>query len=230
MKVRREAQFKQKIAESEMSVLRSQMNPHFIFNSLNSIENFIFQNEKRNASDYLIKFSKLIRTILEINQLHLIPYAKDMQALRWYIDLEQIRFPKKFNINFLIDTAVETGNFHVPPMIIQPFVENAIVHGIAHSKKDGHQINIKVSLQDEYLQYLIEDDGIGMERSAAINKFNKPLYKSVGLQITKERIRLHNQSDEEEDIKFMERHPTGTIVSVKIKIKNHGGAKSNFGR
>ena len=98
MKVRKEAQYEQKIAESEMSVLRSQMNPHFIFNSLNSIENFIFQNEKRNASDYLIKFSKLIRTILEINQLHLIPFAKDMQALSWYIDLEQIRFPGKFNI------------------------------------------------------------------------------------------------------------------------------------
>lgn len=230
MKIRREAQFKQKIAESEMSVLRSQMNPHFIFNSLNSIENFIFQNEKRNASDYLIKFSKLIRTILDINQLHLISYKKDMEALSWYIDLEQIRFPGKFNIKIETDPLIQNGNYYVPPMIIQPFIENAIVHGIAHSKGLGHQINIKVAVEGDYLTYFIEDDGIGMQKSAAINKFNKPRYKSVGLQITKERIRLHNQSNEENNIQFMERQPTGTIVIVKIKIKNHDGTNSNSGR
>lgn len=225
MKVRREAQYQQKIAESEMSVLRSQMNPHFIFNSLNSIENFIFQNEKRNASDYLIKFSKLIRTILEINQLHLIPYKKDMAALRWYIDLEQIRFPGKFKLTIETAPEIEKGNYYVPPMIIQPFVENAIVHGLAHSKKLGHEIKIKVTLEDGYLQYLIEDDGIGREKAAAINKFNKPSYKSMGLQITKERIRLHNQSGEENNIEFSDRLPTGTIVKVKIKIKNNEGSQ-----
>lgn len=219
MQVRTEAQFKQKIAESEMSVLRSQMNPHFIFNSLNSIENFILQNEKRQASDYLIKFSKLIRTILEINQLQLIPFEKDMEALKWYIELEQIRFPQKFSVQINIDPAVQAGHFNVPPMIVQPFIENAIVHGLAHSKHDGHELNISVNLQNGFLEYIIEDDGIGMEKSASINELNKPGHKSVGLPITKERIRLHNQTNGEDDIVFMDRQPAGTRVVVKIKIK-----------
>ncbi|MBC7867880.1 MAG: histidine kinase [Gloeobacteraceae cyanobacterium ES-bin-316] len=217
--VRTEAQFRQKIAESEMSVLRSQMNPHFIFNSLNSIENFILQNEKRHATDYLIKFSKLIRTILEINQLQLIPFAKDMEALWWYIELEQIRFPQKFSVNIQVDPGVEISNFNVPPMIVQPFIENAIVHGIAHSKQDGHQLNIFVNLKGAYLQYVIEDDGIGIEKSASFNKLNKPGHKSLGLQITKERIRLHNKPGNEDDIIFMKRQPSGTTVVVNIKIK-----------
>ena len=229
MRIKTEAQFKQKIAESEMSVLRSQMNPHFIFNSLNSIENFILQNKKRHASDYLIKFSKLIRTILEINQLQLIPFAKDMEALRWYIELEQVRFPEKFSVEIEIDALVEASNFNVPPMIVQPFIENAILHGIAHSKQDGHQLKILVTLQGGFLQYIIEDDGIGMKESATINQLNRPGYISVGLQITKERIRLHNQGEESEII-FMQRQPSGTKVVVKIKIKNNGGTKSNTGR
>ncbi|RYY69729.1 MAG: hypothetical protein EOO13_08660 [Chitinophagaceae bacterium] len=228
--VRAKALFKQKIAESEMSVLRSQMNPHFIFNSLNSIENFILQNEKRQASDYLIKFSKLIRTILEINQLQLISFEKDLEALKWYIELEQIRFPNKFEVRINIDPAVKAGNFNVPPMIIQPFIENAIVHGIAHSKHDGHLLNIGVNLQNDCLQYIIEDDGIGMERSIAINELNKPGHKSVGLMITKERIRLHNQTNGDNDIEFLDRQPSGTKVVVKIKIKNNGSIKSDIGR
>ncbi len=219
IQVRTEAQFKQKIAESEMSVLRSQMNPHFIFNSLNSIENFILQNEKRQASDYLIKFSKLIRTILEINQLQLIPFEKDMEALKWYIELEQIRFPQKFAVQISIDPAVQAGNFNVPPMVVQPFIENAIVHGLAHSKHDGHELNIAVNLQNGFLEYVIEDDGIGMTKSATINELNKPGHKSVGLPITMERIRLHNQTNGEDDIVFTDRQPSGTRVVVKIKIK-----------
>ena len=228
--ISRQAHFKQKIAESEMSVLRSQMNPHFIFNSLNSIENFILQNEKRHASDYLIKFSKLIRTILEINQLQLIPFVKDMEALSWYIELEQVRFPQKFSVIIQVDPSVETGNFYVPPMIVQPFIENAIIHGIGHSKNDGHQLRIHVKLQDPFLQYTISDDGIGLEKSASINKVNKPGHKSVGLQITKERIRLHNQSDGKNDIVFMQGQSTGTSVVVKIKIKNHYATNSDPGR
>ncbi|RYY50960.1 MAG: hypothetical protein EOO06_01980 [Chitinophagaceae bacterium] len=226
--VRRSAHLKQKIAESEMSVLRSQMNPHFIFNSLNSIENFILQNEKRQASDYLIKFSKLIRTILEINQLQLIPFYKDMEALSWYLELEQIRFPKKFDVRIKIDPLVQTKNSYVPPMIVQPFIENAIVHGIAQSREDGHVLSISVRLEGEYLLYLIEDDGIGMEKSVALNKLNKPGHKSVGLQITKERIRLHNNSIEDEDVIFRQGNPAGTIVIIKIKIKSHGESESNI--
>lgn len=93
-----------------------------------------------------------------------------------------------------------------------------------------HQINITITFEGTYIKYVIEDDGIGRERSAAINKFNKPHYKSGGLQITKERVRLHNQPGEENGIEFKDRKPSGTIVIVKIIIRNHVWTKSNFGR
>lgn len=223
-KKRSEASLKQKIAEVKMQVLRAQMNPHFIFNSLNSIENFMMQNEKWLASDYLNKFTRLIRTILDSSLNELIPVAKDMEALQLYIDLQQLRFNNKFTYHTFIHPQILTGDYKVPSLIIQPFVENAIEHGVAHSEKNDCTISVSVNLQDGQLLYTIEDNGIGRQQAAAYNKQNKRHHKSVGLAITEDRIHIFNGTVAgEEDIVItdlygLENEPKGTSVKVKIKL------------
>jgi ligand-binding sensor domain-containing protein/two-component sensor histidine kinase len=186
--IRKESARKQQMAETEMQALRAQMNPHFIFNSLNSIENFIMQNERRLASDYLNKFSRLIRCILDSSRNELVPVAKDMEALQLYLELEQLRFNNKFSYIVQIDPILNQNDYRVPTLLIQTYVENAIVHGIAHSKQKDLQISIVVKALGENIQYIIEDNGVGRNEAMRINEKNKPNHKSVGLEITANRI------------------------------------------
>jgi anti-sigma regulatory factor (Ser/Thr protein kinase) len=219
-----ESELKQQITEIQMQVLRAQMNPHFIFNSLNSIENFMMQNEKRLASDYLNKFTRLIRTILDSSLNQLIPLAKDMEALQLYIDLQQLRFNNKFTYHNCLDPQLQNGDYKVPSLIIQPYVENAIEHGIAHCEKKDPRINVSARLKNDYILYEIEDNGIGREQAALYNAQNKRHHKSVGLAITENRIRIFNSSlSTAEDVVIEDLYdennlPRGTKVSVKIKI------------
>ncbi|HEY2720787.1 MAG TPA: two-component regulator propeller domain-containing protein [Chitinophagaceae bacterium] len=221
--IRHEASFKQKIAETEMSALRSQMNPHFIFNSLNSIENFIMQNEKRLASSYLNKFARLIRIILDSSRNELVPLSKDLEALRLYVDLEQLRFNHKFSFNVHVDPSLLNGDYKVPPLLIQPYVENAIVHGLAHSEKDDLSLYVSVFPEEDYIHYTVQDNGVGRKLSFHYNLQNKPRHKSVGLAITEERIHIFNQKQHAKgqvmitDL-FDENHqPSGTKVDILIK-------------
>lgn len=223
-KNRFESNLKQQLTEIQMQVLRAQMNPHFIFNSLNSIENFMMQNEKRLASDYLNKFTRLVRTILDSSLNELLPVAKDLEALQLYIDLQQLRFNDKFTYHTNIDPQLLTGDYKVPSLIIQPYVENAIEHGIAHSEKTDLQIIIKAALAQEYIVYTIEDNGIGRQQAAQYNAQNKRHHKSVGLAITADRIRIFNGGSQNgdnvkiEDLYNGDGQPLGTKVTVKIKI------------
>lgn len=193
--VKGKAQLKQRIAETEMQALRAQMNPHFIFNSLNSIENFIMQNEKRLASDYLNKFARLIRMILDSSRNELVPVARDMEALQLYVDLEQLRFNHKFIYESQVDAALVNGDYRVPSLIIQPYVENAIVHGLSHSEKQGLKLSVSAQLVNEQIKYIITDNGVGRQQAAAYNQQNKPHHKSVGLQITAERVNMFNRGE-----------------------------------
>jgi ligand-binding sensor domain-containing protein len=190
--IRHEASFKQKIAETEMMALRSQMNPHFIFNSLNSIENFMMQNEKRLASNYLNKFARLIRAILDSSRNELVPVVKDIEALRLYVDLEQLRFNHKFCFKLHVDPPLLSGDYKVPALLIQPYVENAIVHGLAHSERDDLSLTVSAILEEEYIHYRIEDNGIGRQQSSLYNQQKRAHHKSVGLTITEERINIFN--------------------------------------
>ena len=223
-KKRMDSSYKQKIAETQMQALQNQMNPHFIFNSLNSIENFMMQNEKRLASDYLNKFARLIRTILDSSRNELLPFAKDMEALQLYIDLQHLRFNNKFTYETIIDPALLNGDYKVPSLIVQPFVENAIEHGIAHSERTDLKLTVTVSLANECIQYTVTDNGIGREQASAYNSQNKPYHKSVGLKITENRVRIFNgQQSTNENIVITDLYneqggAAGTRVSVKIKI------------
>ena len=223
-KKRTESIYKQQIAETQMQALQSQMNPHFIFNSLNSIENFMMQNEKRLASDYLNKFARLIRTILDSSRNELLTLSKDMEAIQLYIDLQQLRFNNKFTYETIISPALQNGDYKVPSLIIQPFVENAIEHGIAHSEREDLKLSVTVSLEGDFIKYVIEDNGIGRAQSAAYNSQNRPHHKSVGLKITENRVHIFNDTQSSvDDITitdlYNEAHePAGTSVSIKIKV------------
>jgi ligand-binding sensor domain-containing protein len=221
--VRKEGAFLQKIAEIEMTALRAQMNPHFIFNSLNSIENFIMQNEKRLASDYLNKFARLIRMILENSRMASIPLSIDMEAVQLYVDLESLRFNNKFSYTAAIDRILLEGDYKVAPLLIQPFVENAIVHGLAPSDKDGLYLAITVRLRDDAIHYIIEDNGIGRSESMAYAGKNKGSHKSLGLQISRERIEMSNRQHRTDsmleiaDLFDDDGLPAGTRVLLTIK-------------
>jgi ligand-binding sensor domain-containing protein len=221
--VRKQAALRQKIVETEMQALRAQMNPHFIFNSLNSIENFIMQNERRLASDYLNKFARLVRMILDSSRNELVPFSKDMEALQLYVDLEQLRFNNKFEYNVSVDAALLHGDYKVPSLLIQPYVENAIVHGLAHCEEDDLFLSVKATLENDCIKYVIQDNGVGRETAAQYNRQNKPHHASVGLKITEERINIFNrQTSANGSIVIDDLFPgrtgaAGTKVQITIK-------------
>jgi tetratricopeptide (TPR) repeat protein len=223
-KKRTEFVFRQKIAESQIQSLRAQMNPHFIFNSLNSIENFMMQNEKRKASDYLHKFALLIRTILDSSHDEITSVSMDMEALKLYIDLEQMRFNNKFCYQEIIDQQLLTGDYNVPSLLIQPYVENAIVHGIAHSDKTDLKLTVSATLENNYIKYVIEDNGIGREQAEKYKKINKLHHRSIGLKITEDRVHLFNQNENGNghiritDLYAEDNTPDGTRIEVRLKV------------
>ena len=223
-KKRDESALKHKIAETKMQSLRAQMNPHFIFNSLNSIENFIMKNEKRDASDYLNKFSALIRIILESSRVERAPFTKDFEAIQLYVELEQLRFNHKFKFTTKVDPELFNEDVQVPPLLIQPYVENAILHGISQSESDNLELQFLVSLEDDFIIYTVEDNGIGRVKAAEYKKNNKHTHQSFGLQVTQERIDILSLQLKTEaqvtitDLYNEQKEPAGTRVQLRLKV------------
>ena len=151
------------LVEFEMQALRAQMNPHFIFNSLNSINRFILQNNKTQASEYLTKFSKLVRMILQNSQASLITLENELEALEFYLDLEALRFDHHFDYKISVTKDMDVDILKVPPLIIQPYAENAIWHGLMHKEEKGH-LDIEVIQEEDILYFKITDDGIGRKQ------------------------------------------------------------------
>ncbi len=235
-KIKNESQYKQKIAETEMQALQAQMNPHFFFNSLNSIENFIMQNEKKLASDYLNKFARFIRGILNSSNNDLIDLSKDLSSLQLYIDLEQLRFNNKFAYCCQVDPQLLEGEFRVPALLVQPFLENAINHGIGPSDRTDLKICVKVSLINNKIHYIIQDNGIGRDQSRVYNELNKPFHKSVGMKLTQDRINLFNQDTGESsrvkiiDLFDEENKAAGTRIEFAIKSVSYASPQGHPGR
>jgi anti-sigma regulatory factor (Ser/Thr protein kinase) len=221
--IRREAAFRQKIADTELQALRAQMNPHFIFNSLNSIENFIMKNEKWLASDYLNKFARLFRMILHSSRNELVPFSKDMEALQLYVDLERLRYNNRFVYETDIDPLLTEGEYRVPSLLVQPYVENAIVHGLGLSSREDGYVRVTASLHGEYICYRITDNGVGRVRAREVRLINNPNHRSVGLAITENRINIfsHQQNSAGRvsitDLSNEDGTAAGTRVEVMIK-------------
>jgi len=213
--------FEKKILETEMSSLRAQMNPHFIFNSLNSINKFILMADRETASFYLTKFSKLIRLILENSNKAKISLEQELTALKHYIDMELLRFDHNFSYHIQIDPGIDPLYIQFPPLIIQPYVENAIWHGFI--RKDTYGIlNITISKEkQDVLLITIEDNGVGRNyKKNTLETFNK---KSHGLKITEDRLNILSKEGNESsveiiDLKNERNEPTGTKVMIRLSI------------
>ncbi|MBL7818233.1 MAG: histidine kinase [Saprospiraceae bacterium] len=223
--VRHEAElkteFNNRLAEVRISALRAQMNPHFIFNCLNTIEGFVLENKKWEASVFLQKFSKLIRLVLENAQYNTVPLEQDLTALKMYIDLEKVRYEGKFEAKIEADeTLLEQ---QIPPMILQPYVENAILHGLRHLDTEGGHLVVKIMKKgDNHLEYVIEDNGIGRKNAQSLRKHTENLHKtSLGLKVTAERLHIFSPQAvlTTEDVS-PDKKNTGTRVRILMPIQS----------
>ena len=219
-----QAELQQKVSELEMQALRAQMNPHFIFNCLNSINRFIFKNETKVASDYLTRFSRLIRMVLLHSQKKLVPLEDELDMLKLYLDMERLRFKNAFDYHITTTNAIENASVFIPPLLLQPFCENAIWHGLMHKEGPGH-LNIELNEDHGILHCTISDDGVGREKAEAYKSKSAEKEKSMGLKITKERLSLLNQGTtggtfyEIEDVLNENNEAAGTKVNLKIRYK-----------
>ena len=216
--------FEQKLAEIEMTALRAQMNPHFIFNCLNSIQLYTSDNEAAKASTYLTKFSRLIRLVLENSRNDKVTLKDELDALGLYLEMEAMRFKNKLQFSIDVAAELDTDIIEIPPMLLQPYVENAIWHGLMH-KKEGGMVHVKVEQQQtDCLQITITDDGIGRKKAAELKSKSATANKSFGMKVTNERITLINQVYQTNtkvhvhDLEDAEGHNTGTEVVLEILI------------
>ena len=211
-------------ADLEMQVLRSQMNPHFIFNCLSSINRFILINKTEEAADYLTKFSRLMRMALHNSEKSFITLETELEALRLYLELERLRFKNSFNYSITLVNTIETSTIFIPPLLLQPFAENAIWHGLMHKKGSGH-LDISLSIDGKLLHCLITDNGIGRQEAAMLKSKSAENNKSMGMQKTVARLALLNQQPSEqpffavEDVMDEQDYVAGTKVILKIPYR-----------
>jgi len=220
-KMNEQAELKHKALEIERSLLRTQMNPHFIFNALNSIQNFIINNEPRDAERYLSKFAKLMRMILDNSMNQRVPLENELLSLSLYIDLEKVRFGNRFNYHINVDDDIEEELVFVPPMLIQPFVENAILHGLINKTDSNGLITIDVvdNHDKKTLTCSITDNGIGRVAAAEFSKANKK-HRSVGMQLTRDRLKDLNKETEGISCKIEDLYDSdGTAKGTKVTIQ-----------
>jgi len=216
--------FEKKIAETEMTALRAQMNPHFIFNCLNSIKLYTLENDSQTASDYLSMFSQLIRLVLENSRSEKVTLEKEMETLQLYINLEAMRFKDKVKYQIHIAPDIDQQYIKLPPLLIQPYVENAIWHGLMHKKEGGNIVIDITQTTDYFLLVEIKDDGIGREQAAAYKSKSATKQKSFGLKMTSERLEMINQvygikaDVQVEDLKDEMKNAKGTKVIIKIPV------------
>jgi ligand-binding sensor domain-containing protein/anti-sigma regulatory factor (Ser/Thr protein kinase) len=209
---------KQKIAETEMAALKAQMNPHFMFNCINSIDAFIHSNDKYNATLYLNKFAKLLRNILDSSKQNTVLLSKDVDTLQLYIELEQLRHENKFISKITVQQELLQSDYKVPPLIIQPFVENAILHGLKNKPGNDGVLTIDIQKVANKIQYTIQDNGIGRQ-AAKLIAYTKE--SSYGMVMSIERIKLFN-NETETSVKIVDLNEhgiaLGTSITVYLKI------------
>lgn len=216
------SEISRKIADLKLMALKAQMNPHFIFNCIASIQHFIWKNNPEEADRFLSKFSKLIRNVLMNSTHEYITLEVEMQTLGLYIELERLRFSSKFEYNFIIDEGIDSLSLLVPPLIIQPYVENAIWHGLMHLQDKQGELLIRIGTANGFLKCVIDDNGIGRKKSMEIKGERK--HRSVGLSITKERLENLNALYQSKlSVQLIDKYDdfgngTGTTVEIYIPL------------
>jgi tetratricopeptide (TPR) repeat protein len=220
---RRISEMNRQISEITQANLRQQMNPHFIFNTLNSIQYYMYQHDKLATNNYLTKFSSLMRKVLENSQHTAVPLRDELDALNLYLELEMIRFRDKFSYSINVDDEIDTLLYKVPTMLIQPYVENSICHGLMPGDIKG-TLKIDLLLENEYISCIIEDNGIGREAALEKRKKSEKNHNSLGTQIVTSRLDLVNAlygtslKTIYTDLKNDKGEPVGTRVEIQIPI------------
>lgn len=214
--------YEKRIAEIEMLALRSQMNPHFLFNSLNTLEYFILTGEERKASEYLSTFSRLLRMILNHSREEVIALSDELTALRLYLDIEATRFGDDFQYRIDIDEAIDQQRIIIPPLLLQPFAENAIWHGLMQSRQTDKRLYVRVLSPDEQtVVFEVEDNGIGQQQAEKLKRRSSVKRKSYGMEITGQRIELFNRNYPSTiQMRLIDRSTpggTGTLVQIIYK-------------
>ena len=220
---RRKTKFEKQVQEVEMKALRAQMNPHFIFNSLHSINKYVIQNDKENASVFLSKFANLMRLILENSREQEVPLEKDLHALELYIQMEALRANNTFTYSIETDPQLDKENTLIPPMLLQPFVENAIIHGVQNNIHGLIKINLRK--ENEMICCVIEDNGNGKENVVQSASVEKKMYASLGKKIISERLNIINQLKKVKasvnifDLKDATNKPAGMRIELLLPLE-----------
>ena len=215
------------LRKSQLSTIVAQMNPHFIFNTLNTIQGLIYKNDKLSSTRYIGKFSELVRDILNNSNAQEITLSEEINHLNLYLELEKMRFEDELNITFDVAPTLDRGNIMLPPMLIQPYIENAIVHGLFHKKGSKNlSIYFKKSIKDNYLEILIDDNGIGREMSQQLNTQRRK-HESFAISAIEKRTSLLNQILTRKieisitDKNDARQNAVGTSVTILIPINNN---------
>jgi ligand-binding sensor domain-containing protein/two-component sensor histidine kinase len=210
-----------KFKESELAILRNQMNPHFMFNALNSIQSYILQSDRDTASHYVQRFSKLMRSSLELSMDDWISLAVEIDFLTNYLTMEQMRFPERFSFEILVDPVIDPHDILLPPFLIQPIVENSVKHAFKN-RESGGEIKVEFSMNNDELLCSVTDNGVGIDKSRLDKQ--QSTHKSYGIQVVRNRLRLILEDDAAEpllytDISKTQINQTGTKVDIKIPIE-----------
>ncbi len=200
--------------------LRAQMNPHFIFNALNSVNSYISKSDERAANRYLADFSKLMRDVMENSQQDFISLSKEIDILSVYLKLEHHRFKDKFDYSFEVDESINTEEYFIPPMLIQPYIENAVWHGLRYKKEKGF-LAVSILQKENFIEVKVKDDGIGRKKSQELKTENQKILKSTGLKNIDSRLKIISDIYKAKlDVKINDVEPNGTEVTVKIYQDN----------
>ena len=209
--------------QSKLKAIKSQMNPHFFYNALNTLQSYILSNEKKEAINYLSKFSNLTRTILEMTEKETVSVSEEVKTLSLYLDIEQVRFEKDFSYRILVEPEIDAENIKIPAMLLQPYVENAVKHGLLH-KQGEKTLAIHIEKKVETIKISIDDNGIGRQKSNELNQIKNKRHTSFSTAATQKRIDLLNQFTHKNiSIHYIDKtntshQATGTTVVFEIPI------------
>lgn len=212
------------VNQSKLKAIKSQMNPHFFYNALNTLQSFILSNEKRLAIDYLSKFSNLTRTILEMTEKDFISIAEEVKTLQLYLEIEKGRFDEDFSYAIDVSKSIDQESIKIPTMLLQPHVENAVKHGLLH-KQGNKKVTISFTIANNELHITIDDNGIGRQKSSELNEIKNKNHQSFATEALQNRIDLLNSYNQKNiSLKIIDKHnqlnqPTGTLVTITIPFE-----------
>jgi streptogramin lyase len=216
---RLKAEFNKRIAELESKALRAQMNPHFLFNSINSVKSLISQGENEKATQYLTRFGRLIRQVLSNSERSFVRLQEELEALRLYLEIEQLRF-QNFSYDIQVTEGVNADFIEVPPLILQPYVENAIWHGLMHKTSGDRRVTVCLMRTGDFLHMTVQDNGIGREKAQQLKMLGNARKSGMGMRLTGDRLLLlHKIYGQDVSVIVEDLHENGTASGTRVEIR-----------